>query len=301
MNDFMIKLKRIFVNKNSVTIIGVVLVLILLYVGYTSQINSAVDPISVPTANKKIEARTQITSDMIDVIDVPSISVDTSLVYTSKSSVVGKYVNVSAAISKGSMFFKDAIVTKDELPDSAFVKVKNGDVVYNLPVDMDSTYGNSIYPGNKIDIYLKAVDGGKIMVGKLVANIEVLAVKDKDGNHVFETTEESRTPAMLIFGVSEEINILLRKATYMDDYDAVLIPVPHGGTVKSTGDTEVSSQYIKDFINSKTVDLPAETTTTTDSTSTTKSSTSSKSTSSKSTSSKSTSSKSTSSSTSSES
>ena len=37
----------------------------------------------------------------------------------------------------------------------AFAKVKSGEVVYNFPVDMESTYGNSIFPGNKIDIYIE--------------------------------------------------------------------------------------------------------------------------------------------------
>ena len=92
------------------------------------------------------------------------------------------------------------MVTKDELPDSAFEKIKEGEVVVKLPVNIETTYGNSIFPGNKIDIYMKAetVDG-QIMVGKLFENIEVIAVKDNLGNHVFENTEDNREPSILIF------------------------------------------------------------------------------------------------------
>ena len=99
---------------------------------------------------------------------------------------------------------------------------------------------------------------GQIMVGKLVENIEVLAVKDSNGKHVFENTEEERVPAFLIFGVSEEINILMRKASYMDSFAVELFPVPHGQKADTTGKTQVSTQYLKDFINANTVLIPEE-------------------------------------------
>ena len=120
---------------------------------------------------------------------------------------------------------------------------------------MDSTYGNSIFPNNYIDIYMKANnEEGKLMVGKLIENIKVLAVKDSSGKHVFENTEEDRTPAYLIFGVKPSINILLRKASYMGNYSVELFPVPHGVEIKAeAGETLVTSETLKDFINANTV------------------------------------------------
>ena len=94
---------------------------------------------------------------------------------------------------------------------------------------------------------------GRLMVGKLLENVKVLAVKDSSGRHVFENSEEARTPAYLIFGVSPEINILLRKASYMSNYSAELFPVPHGTSVEEEGATTVTSQTLKDFINANTV------------------------------------------------
>ena len=48
---------------------------------------------------------------------------------------------------------------------------------------METTYGNSIYPGNYIDIYMKAInENGQLMVGKLVENIKAfvsLIIKTK--------------------------------------------------------------------------------------------------------------------------
>ena len=195
---------------------------------------------------------------MLEYIDVAPIVLQEGVIRYS-ASIIGKYSNYNTIIPQGSMFFNGVVVSQDEMPDNAFIKVKEGEVPFSFSVNMSTTYGNSIFPGNKIDIYMKAEDeDGKVMVGKLVENIEVLAVKDNAGKNVFENTEEDRIPSFLIFGVSEKINILLRKANYMTDYSVVLIPVPHGGNAPSTGETQVSTMYLEDFINSHTVVIEEE-------------------------------------------
>ena len=257
MSNFLALAKRFLKNKNTITIIGVIVILVLLYIGYSSQINKAVEPVRVPVAVETIQPRTEITDDMVELVDMPNISIGDNVIRT-KSLVVGKYSNINAVIPKGSMFYTDTVVDKDKLPDSVFVKVKKGEIVYNFPVDMETTYGNSIFPGNKIDIYMKAGNGNdeKVMLGKLVENVEVLAVKDASGKNVFENTSEERTPAMMIFGVPEEINLLLRKASYMSSLGVELFPVPHGGKVSTEGATEVSTQQLADYIEAHAVNIP---------------------------------------------
>ena len=264
MNNIIVTFQRFLKNKNTVTIIVVVAVIGILYWGYNMQINNAVTPVrNIPVAVDTIQPRTKITKDMIEYVDVAPVVLSDNVIRVA-SQVIGKYSNYNTVIPQGSMFYQDTLVTEEELPDSAFTQVGKNEVVYNFPVTMDSTYGNSIFPGNKIDIYMKATtDAGQIMVGKLVENIKVLAVKDKDGRHVFENTEEARTPSMLIFGVDPEINILLRKASYMDDFDVELFPVPHGQEVDESGETQVSTQYLKDFINANTVVIDQSTDTNT--------------------------------------
>ena len=70
MNGLMNSLKRFVSNKNTVTILGVILVLVLLYWGYSSQVSSSVQPVQVPVAARTIQPRTQITADMISVIEI---------------------------------------------------------------------------------------------------------------------------------------------------------------------------------------------------------------------------------------
>lgn len=255
MNNFMISLQKFFKNKNTVTIIGVVAIILILFFGYRHQIKKQVNPVTgIPVAATTIQPRTKITEDMLEYIDVAPIVLQKGEVITKKNNIVGKFSNYNTVIPKGSMFYNDTVIEEKELPDSGIYDVAAGEVAYNFPVTMDTTYGNSIFPGNYIDIYMKAVrKDGKLMVGKLLENVKVLAVKDSDGRHVFENSEEARTPAFLIFGVEPEINILLRKASYMNNYSTVLFPVPHGASITEEGTTNVTSQTLKDFINANTV------------------------------------------------
>ena len=252
MNNIIGMFKRFLKNKNIVTIVGVVIILVLLYFGYSTQINSAVKPIKVVVAAETIQPRTLITEDMVTTIEMPSVSV-TSDVIKNKYEVIDKYSNVNTMIPKGSMFFKQSVISEQVLPT---VKPKNGEVLYSFPVDVKSTYGNSIFPGDKINIYMKTGtgrDNDPVMVGKLLENIEVLSVKDSSGRPVFENTSENRTPSMMLFGLKEKYNMLLKKASYIAD----LYVVPN--YVSTVADkAEVSTQQLVDYINAHSVDLPIE-------------------------------------------
>lgn len=256
MNDFLNNLKRFFTNKNTITIIGVVVVVGLLYFAYSHQIGTQVNPIKVPIAKVDIQPRTLITKEMVEYITVPSATA-TDSVYRNSNQIVGKYSNYNTMIPKGSMFFESVLVDYEELPDSAFVDIKDGQIPYQFAVDMESTFGNSIFPNSKIDIYMKAVNDEteKLVVGKLLQDVEVLAVKDNQGRHVFENSAEARTPAYIIFGVSDEIHILLKKAEYLNKFSVDIFLVPHGGTIESDGETVVSSEWLKQFINDRTENI----------------------------------------------
>ena len=50
MNNVKTAIRRFFTNKNTVTIIGVLLGIVILYVGYNYRINSQINPTSVPVS-----------------------------------------------------------------------------------------------------------------------------------------------------------------------------------------------------------------------------------------------------------
>ena len=208
MGNISVGIKKFLSNKNTVTILGVVAAVLVLYVGYNSKVNRAITPITVPYAKETINPGAQITEELIGTKNVSSATIEDGFAFT--------------------------------------------------------TYGNSIFPGNYIDIYLKAqnaqaegesiVTSDKIMVGKLLENVKVLAVLDSDGKNVFANLDEKGVPSMMIFAVPSEYYILLNKAKYLRSVNTTLIPVPTDESLKDEpGELQLSSNDLKDYINNITV------------------------------------------------
>ncbi len=252
MNNLKASMKKFLGNKNTVTILGVILCLVILYIGYNYQINRRVELVSIPYAKETIQPRTYIKDEMIGSMEVPKSFLKGSY-YSKKENIVGKYSNYNTIIAKGSIFYADLVIDEKDLPDSAFKDVPEGYTVINYPVNIASTYANSMAPGSYINIYYKSLnDNGEVMFGKFISNVEVLDVKDSSGRHVFENSEEARTPAYMLFAVPEETHLLLRKALYLDDYDVELLLIPNTETVTKDDTVKVSSADIETFINDHT-------------------------------------------------
>ena len=245
------KIKNLLANKNVVTIIGAVLIVIVLYAFYSWRVNKAIEPIKVPYAKVEIGPRTEITSDMIAYTDIQQSALKGNVLTNANTQIIGMYTNINNTIPAGSMFYKEAIVRFEELADSFLIEMPEGMVAYNFRADVMTTYGNSIYPGNYVDIYFKGVDKDKIILGKLAQNLKVLAVKDGNGNHVFENTTEERIPSQIIFAVPEDMHELLRIAEYIADAELILVPT--NVSYKYESDqivTEITSAEIKSYIES---------------------------------------------------
>lgn len=242
-------LKQLLANKNVVTILGAVLIVIVLYAFYNWRVNQATSPIRIPYATVAIQPRTEITNDMIGYLEVPQSALKGNVLTNVNTQILGMYTNVNCIIPEGSFFYKDSIVKFAELPDSFLINIPENMVAYNFKVNTLTTYGNSMYPGNYVDVYFKGVDGAKIILGKLVQNVKILAVKDSNGNHVFENNTEERTPNQIIFAVTEEISELLRTAEYINDAEIILVPTNVSYRYETDQIvTDITSTEIKEYI-----------------------------------------------------
>jgi uncharacterized membrane protein YobD (UPF0266 family) len=256
MKNLMISLKRFFGNKNTITIICVLGGVLLLYFAYNYRINQVTRPVTVPYAKVEIQPREKITLDKIGFVEFPSIMVKDNVV-TNSDQIIDMYANYNTVIPAGSLFYKSTLVTWAQMPDSAWANIPDGYTVVSLNVNTETTYGNSIFPGNYIDLYYATYDEtGKLLLGRLIESIEVLAVKDSSGAHVFENSSELKSPASLIFAVPEPMHLLLRKAGYVS---GEIIPVPRNKDYSENPlPTTVDEEYIQDFIESKSVCLPGQ-------------------------------------------
>ena len=131
MNNFMIAAKRFLQNKNTVTILGVLVIILVLFFGYRAQINRMVNPVAnIPVAAQTIQPKTKITSDMIQYIDVAPIVLQENVIRNS-SYIIGKYSNYNTVIPEGSLFYTGVVVSEDKLPDAAFVELAKACKKYN--------------------------------------------------------------------------------------------------------------------------------------------------------------------------
>ena len=247
------KLKQFLSNKNVVTFIGAILIVLVLYIFYNFRVNQAISPLRIPYAVQAIPPRTKITKDMIGYLEINQAAVKGNVLTNENTQILGMYTNVNSTIPAGSLFYSSSIVKEEELPDSFLINIPDGYIAYNFDVSMKSTYGNSMYPGNYVDVYFKGIDDtGLLMVGKLVENVKILAVKDSAGRHVFENTTEERAPSQIIFAVTNDIHLLLRKAEYINNVEVILVPTNASLKVENQElQINVTSETIKEYIESR--------------------------------------------------
>ena len=287
---------RFLKNKNTVTVLGVIAIVAILWGGYYFQLKRTVNPIKVPVAATTIQPRTRITSDMIKYVDVPKAYITNNAI-TSQEEVVDKYANYNTMIPAGSMFYKETVVNEQAMPNYIQTQLKEGEfgVAYTINMtkkeelnvlinnynDMmwvndlycyhkkrtwaanedtsytESTIGWGIMPGDKIDLYMRVTsDEGSVMLGKLLENVEILAVTDDQGNNVYEVSDGSRTPSKLVFGVKEDIFLLLLRSNYLN---IELFPIQHGAWVDDTDTTtKLTTQELIDYIKARTVQLSTD-------------------------------------------
>lgn len=240
-------------NKNTVTILGVLACLVILYAGYTMRINKKTELVDVYYAKETIQPKTKITEDMVGKTSVPIAFIKGNY-YKNYNDIIGKYSNYNTMIAEGSIFYSDLLVEEANLPDSILYDVNEGERVVSFPVNTVSTYGNSMMPGNIIDVYVKLYDDeGKLVYGEFYENIEILGVKDSSGKNVFENTNETRTPAYIYFSLPEAKYLLFSALNYIETNDVEVVLVPN--TVKFNAEepnaTEVTSDYLYDFVLDK--------------------------------------------------
>lgn len=248
-------LSKFLKNKNTVTILGVLACIAILFVGYNMRINQKTALVTVYYANQTIQPKTLVTEDMVSRTQVPESFIKGEY-YRNYKDIVGKYSNYNTMISEGSLFYSDLLVEESNLPDAILYDINEGERIVSFPVNTVSTYGNSIMPSDMVDIYVKMINNGKVIYGEMFENISVLAIKDSSGKNVFESTDEVRTPAFMYFSLPEAKYLLFSALNYVEEVESnqdrnievVIVP----NTVKFDANeplaTEVTSEYLYKFV-----------------------------------------------------
>ncbi len=137
MGNVLTTVKRFLGNKNTVTILGVLLGILVLYVFYNYRVKQATTPVSVPYAKVDLSSRTLITEDMIGFMEVSSSVVKNSPnMITSRQELIDHYVAFGTTIPANSMFYTSQILDKNKMPDSAFANIPDNYTIYILKLLM---------------------------------------------------------------------------------------------------------------------------------------------------------------------
>ena len=243
---------KILKNKNTLTVLIVFAGIIGLYAVYNYKVKQATQLVPIPYAKKELNSRNKIEAESIATVSVPKslVSNAKNLIKSSRD-LEGKYVNYGYTIPANSFFYSQSILQESSKPESEFANIPDGFTVFQLDVDFDSTYGNSIYPGNYIDLYvaIKQKETNQILFGRLIKGIQVMAVYDGSGNNVFESASEARKPSKLWFSVTNDYFKLLKTAEYIG---AKLIPIPRNASYSAEQrPPEIDSETIENYILAK--------------------------------------------------
>lgn len=261
MNNFIIGLKRFFTNKNVVTVLLIIVILVVLYIGYDMSIKKQTNSIDVPVAAREIPAQTQITNEDVKIAKIPGSMLNMNVI-RNRALVVGKYTKVNVTIPQDSVFYSEWLDTAENIPGNWIEQLdsESGELGYYMSVDIESTLGNSVLPNAYIDIYMKATsDSGTIMFGKLLKNVKVLVVHDSNGKNVFSGTEIETSPSKIGFAVNPDMYTLLHKIEYL--YDVSLIIAPRGSKLPEDCKDNcvvVTSSTLRNYVDARTITAPED-------------------------------------------
>lgn len=249
--NVMEKIKKLLLNRNTVTILGVLAGVIALWFAYSITLDKAVKPTRVPVAVKDIPAGSIITKEDFEYVDINRDVLKKASIITSSSQLINYYVNNNTSVTKGSMFYTSQVVKKDELIDRDLEIIPENYKIYWLSVDNTTTYANSIYPGDKIDLWLLTKVENNYVYEPFITNIEVLSVKDSKGQNVFDVNS-GRTPAVLAFAVPNDIFVYLSKVGFLSGMSLYPVPINKNNADKDAT-TEISNKELQTLIDSKSI------------------------------------------------
>ena len=261
MGNILKNIKNALLNRNTVTILAVLAGVVVLWFFYNMTVNNAINPQRVPVATRDITAKEMITSEDFEYVEINSGFLESANIITNASQLVGYYVKNETSIVEGAMFYREQVVERSELKEREQETLPDGYTIYWLQVDNTSTYANSIYPGDKIDLWLKAEVDGQFIYDEFINSIEVVSVKDSSGANVFDT-QTSSEPAWLSFAVTFEMAEYLELIDRITENRMEVYPVPRNKLYTTEGaEVSYSNELLLQMIDSYAGFTPGSTTT----------------------------------------
>ena len=198
-------------------IIGIILLILINCLLFKIVLDKKLDLVEVPIAKQQIEPRTQIKSDMIELIEVPRVLLNEDCVLEKKEAL-NKYTEIEGIIPKGSLLYKSMLFDESELPDYPTLKLKEGQNVFSLPIDLIKSSGNSLTNNQQIDLLVTIpVKKANPISDILLNNVRIINIVDRKGVDMKDS--ETNIPSVINLAINKEYVSLLKKASEMGTID----------------------------------------------------------------------------------
>lgn len=251
MGNIMVPIKKFLSNKNTITILGVLIGVVVLYVGYNWRVTKSIQPISVPISASTMIAGTRIDETNIGYTEIPKdVISNMDNIITNVADIKGKIVAYDSKIPQNGFFFTENVMKEEEMPDSLFSNIQDGYTILPFEVDNSTTYGNAIFPGNTIDLYLSGDVDGQVLYARFISSIQVLSVRDEDGKDVFLDRYNPGEPSVMSFAVPEYLYLLLMRAQ-LTGFEITLV-ARNASYTENAEPTTIVSEELETLIKNKT-------------------------------------------------
>lgn len=261
MGNILKNIKNVLLNRNTVTILAVIAGVIVLWFFYNMTLEKAINPQRVPVATRTLTATEMITAEDFEYVEVNSGFLENANIITSGSLLTGRYIKNETSVVEGAMFYNEQVVDRSELKEREQEDLEEGYTIYWLSVNNTTTYANSIYPGDKIDLWLKAQVSGQYVYDEFITSIEVISVKNQSGKNVFDT-DSSGEPAWLSFAVTFEMAEYLNLVEQIPELNMEVFPVPRNSLYTEEGaEVAYANELLLQMIDSYAGFTPGSTTT----------------------------------------
>lgn len=210
--------------KKKAGLAGLAILLIVNALLFKILLDRQLDLVEVPTAKVRIEPRTQIESEMIEMLKVPRVMLNEDSVLSIEDAL-GKYTEIEGIIPKGSLLYHSMLFDEEDLPDYPALKLKEGQNVFSLPIDLVKSSGNTLTNNQRIDIYVTLTPKKENPVSDaLLMSVRIINVVDRKG--VDMKKSELNVPSVINLAVDEQYVGLLKKASEMGTIDLYATAFP---------------------------------------------------------------------------
>jgi len=252
MNNIITAVKKFLSNRNTVTIIGVIAGILVLYIGYNWRVNQELKTTRIPYAKTTLTSRHVITADDLGYVEVAeSVLKKQNNIIKSNGLVIGMQVKYDTTIPANSFFYGSMLAAATEQPGYVLSNIPENYRAFNLKVTSSMTHVSSMIPGNYIDLYISGKDAatGKLVYGRLIKSIEILAVLDKNENSVYESGSDITAASQIVFAVTDEMADLLDKADLLTSQSIKIIPIARNASYSANpGETLIDETYLREMI-----------------------------------------------------